>query len=1267
MEYFSESQSIQHQVIRILEIICVIWFTVEIVLRFIVCPSKRKFVRQIMNWLDFAAIIPFYIQLFLSNTDVNSIVAVRIIRLIRVFRVFKLSRHSYSLQILGHTLRSSLSELFLLGFFLSIGVVVFSTLMFYAEQESEKFSSIPAGFWWAVVTMTTLGYGDIVPDTLPGKIVGTACAICGVLTIALPIPVIVSNFSLYYSHAKAKQKAVQSKRPLVIGAANALKVIDPFIGSRATNLRMSAISENASYMSPNARVRNWPKIALDMAGSSFESSEPPTTPTRRRFSKFHDKLWQFDQAKNFDNNNVKYDTTIKNVNEISAGETSQDYPGAFEDCRTNSKDSSSLSINRAENASSQSSLKTDSRSPNASYSQEEPGMDVTRGTSSSEAKKCHGAYENEAIEQISENDTTETAHNTLQSDDEKCSGVGDNTPPNEQYFSFGNTLPTIEIVRNSSVSQSSQMSGSNNEDESSDRPRKKSSKKTKKSHSAVEKATSAPSLDATNRSFSAKNLPGRMGRRGSVFVVGFLGKRWQAKAAKSRKNRRNLKADKIELSLNKSHLNLLEVSPNISPGVRSPNEESRRTSMTSFNTPTSAFSKSTVFRFPSNEPSPESSFFRRSSCPNLPKSSISEDKVDTNIFHNTCTREDNVDRGNKTGPKDVETSEIRQDTTHAELHKESKSDAHTKEHEVNTKQDILETKQDVDLEHNKVDINNIETDKKQHEVEKLSTEVDKKVTTIHEAGLNRKLSKERAIFHSKMDKSGTISKQEKLESNQRSLSSSQSDSSLKAELDGTIQRCSSPLIRQRAFISFPGPEGSSFEDSDDEIQDKALQDRVTIDHGVTIQHASDLPGYQGNSALPTASDNNKQLHSDIAKSRQSTINLMEIGKAQQSISNILTTDKKEINGPRSHKKENVKQEEIGNTYHEQKTTHEGCNEGITDANRNVFDSATNFESKLDIKTKKASTVATHNELKPEKVNQTTKTIESSVNENSDPQFSKFSKKDTENNNEVYFKGLVPENSGVKDKKSSQRIYPTHQKLLTGDTDRTKIRDDPCHKKNGTLPKDTGEIKDPNADEKGDINTKFGHKNTQAQNGGRSIPIDHSVTLKNNNWNSVEKHDTVNNPEHRNSTTGLVNVKKQSTRNLSKTSESITENKSIWRHAITPKFYSRNATYTGQYYSLRSSTSSQGSQDSSTSFEYTNHRGMPQKVETQDSGIYYSDYRSSIDSISSFTERNMDAGTLKTISEVEHDCRDDILYFDPFSGQYKNTCNNLLEKHEETVV
>lgn len=204
----------------IIESACVIWFTIELVVRLLSCPSKMKFIKDIMNAFDFLAILPYYITLFTVWTQGRScdpgagrnesIAILRVMRVLRVLRIFKLSKHSKGLQVLGMTVKESIHELGMFAFFLAVVVLIFSSSIYVVEMEEEEnqFSSIPDAFWWALVTMCTVGYGDVVPVGVWGKLIGTLCTIAGVLTIALPVPIIVANFEKFYMHQLQEAKGI---------------------------------------------------------------------------------------------------------------------------------------------------------------------------------------------------------------------------------------------------------------------------------------------------------------------------------------------------------------------------------------------------------------------------------------------------------------------------------------------------------------------------------------------------------------------------------------------------------------------------------------------------------------------------------------------------------------------------------------------------------------------------------------------------------------------------------------------------------------------------------------------------------------------------------------------------------------------------------------------------------------------------------------------------------------------------------------------------
>lgn len=221
-----------------IETACIAWFFFELCVRFVVCPSKKEFFHNLMNIIDLISIIPYFVTVVTeilttpeeSSGQNMSLAILRIIRLVRVFRIFKLSRHSKGLQILGQTLKASMRELGLLIFFLFIGVILFSSAIYFAEvdEPNTQFVSIPDGFWWAVVTMTTVGYGDMCPITMAGKMVGTLCAIAGVLTIALPVPVIVSNFNYFYH----RETEAEDKWPFAEAVEQAMNAESSSKGSR---------------------------------------------------------------------------------------------------------------------------------------------------------------------------------------------------------------------------------------------------------------------------------------------------------------------------------------------------------------------------------------------------------------------------------------------------------------------------------------------------------------------------------------------------------------------------------------------------------------------------------------------------------------------------------------------------------------------------------------------------------------------------------------------------------------------------------------------------------------------------------------------------------------------------------------------------------------------------------------------------------------------------------------------------------------------------
>lgn len=195
-------------VLFVFEAFTVVIFTAEYLARLWVCDQDPRYAHPLwgrlrfafspMVLVDLASILPFYLHVFLplvSPQDVDLRV-LRALRLMRLMRLFKFGRYSDSMDLLAGVFRSKKEELVVTSFMAFVFLIVFSSLMYYIENaaQPDRFSSIPAAMWWGVATLTTIGYGDIYPITLAGKILGSLAAITGIGMFALPAGILGSGF-----------------------------------------------------------------------------------------------------------------------------------------------------------------------------------------------------------------------------------------------------------------------------------------------------------------------------------------------------------------------------------------------------------------------------------------------------------------------------------------------------------------------------------------------------------------------------------------------------------------------------------------------------------------------------------------------------------------------------------------------------------------------------------------------------------------------------------------------------------------------------------------------------------------------------------------------------------------------------------------------------------------------------------------------------------------------------------------------------------------
>ena len=182
-----------HVALSFFEWIFTVLFTVEYLIRIYCAPNRIKYVISFFGIIDLIAVLPTYLALMFP--ELHALIDVRTLRLIRIFRIFKLTQYMSEYQHLADAMASSRRKIFVFLTVVLMVVMVMGTLMYVVEGPAHGFTSIPVAIYWAITTMTTVGFGDITPQTDLGKLIASVMMLMGWGTLAVPTGIVTAEMS----------------------------------------------------------------------------------------------------------------------------------------------------------------------------------------------------------------------------------------------------------------------------------------------------------------------------------------------------------------------------------------------------------------------------------------------------------------------------------------------------------------------------------------------------------------------------------------------------------------------------------------------------------------------------------------------------------------------------------------------------------------------------------------------------------------------------------------------------------------------------------------------------------------------------------------------------------------------------------------------------------------------------------------------------------------------------------------------------------------